>query len=70
MTPVNNIPGNKQESWSRLNFFFEKGCVLHSIQYNDSRISYFPAPVNLSLPFLLLVIPEGVLCPRLYDTRY
>ena len=29
-------------------------CVLHKLQYNnDSRISYFP--VNLRLPFLLLV---------------
>ena len=54
----------KQEIWSRLDFLFENVRVLHQLQYNDSRISYFPA--NLSPPFLLLVVIVGVLpCSRL-----
>ena len=39
----------KQESWFRLDFLFENGCV---VQLNDSRSCYFPE--NLRLPFLLL----------------
>ena len=35
-------------------FLFENGRVLHQLQYYDPQISYFP--VNLSLPFLLLII--------------
>ena len=38
--------------------FFENGRVLHQLQYNDPQISYFP--VNLSLPFLLLLFLLGV----------
>ena len=40
----------KQESWFRLDFLIDNGCVLHYLQYNESRVSYFP--VNLSLCFL------------------
>ena len=43
--------------------------TLTSVQYNDSTIYYFP--VNLSLPFLLLVFLLVVLyCIRVYHTPY
>ena len=47
-------PNKKLENWPSLDFFFEKGCVLHWIQYNDSRVTCFL--VRLSLPFLLLIL--------------
>ena len=37
----------------------ENGCVLHKLQYNESRILCFP--VNLSLLSFLRVFLEGVL---------
>ena len=40
----------KKENWSRSDFLFENGCVLHKIQYSGSRTSYFP--LNLRLSFL------------------
>ena len=42
----------KQESWCSLGFLLTNGCVLHELQYNNSRISY--SPVNLSLHFLII----------------
>ena len=55
----------QQESWSRLDFLFENGCVLHLL--NDSRICCFL--VNLSLPFFWLVLLFGVLCPVLCSSK-
>ena len=46
-------PYKKLENWSSLDFLLGNGCVLHEIEYNDSRSSCFP--VNLSLPSMLLI---------------
>ena len=51
-------PYKKQENWPRLDLLFENGCILHEIQYNNTRISYFP--VKLRLPFFLLIFLLGV----------
>ena len=51
-------PEKKRESWSRLDFLLENGCILHSIQYIDSRIYYFiaiSACLSYFLVFLLMV---------------
>ena len=45
--------------FSRLDIMLENGCVLHKLQYNESRILCFP--VNLSLLSFLRVFLEGVL---------
>ena len=39
-------PSKKQESWSKLDFLFEKSRVLNQLQYNDYRFYHFT--VNLS----------------------
>ena len=41
-------PSRKLENWSSLDFLLEKRCVLHKIQYNDSRIPCFPVSACLS----------------------
>ena len=54
-------PNKKQEIWSRLDFLFDNGFVLHYVQYNGSRFFFF-FPVYLSLAFfVLLVYVVGVL---------
>ena len=57
-TEQHRTPGNDQESWSKVDFLFESGCVLRELQCGRSRCSYFP--VNLNLPALFSLLSLGL----------
>ena len=57
----------KRESWSRLDFVFENWCVLHNLQYNDVRFSYYPENLSLSL---LAPMTMETRCSKVFFPNY
>ena len=53
-TAVQDTPNIKHKYRPRLGFVFGRGCVLHQLRYNGSRV--YSIPVNTSLPFFLPIV--------------